>query len=273
MEPRKDLEAAFHDHLRHEMPFQRYSREAEEQTCGDDQWSNFKYYSIERKSRAYVDERIRSRCQGKRLLDYGCGNGDDSIFAAKHGAFVVGIDISEVSIAHCRKKALEEGVSDRAEFLVMDAESLQFEDNYFDLVIEYGVLHHLDFSAAMSEIHRVLRPDGEAICTEALAHNPLIGAYRSLTPNLRTRWEVEHILRREQVQMAEKWFGHVEPNFFHLATLAAVPLRRLPIFKPILSCLEALDSILLQLPILQWQAWQVVLTLSKPRKDVAANEH
>lgn len=254
------------------MPFQRYSQEIEDVTRGDDQWANFKYYSIERKSRAYVDEWIRSRCRDKRLLDYGCGNGDDSIFAAKQGAFVVGIDISDVSIAHCRKKAVEEGVNDRTEFFVMDAETLQFEDNSFDLIIEYGVLHHLEFSAAMSEIHRVLKPSGEAICTEALAHNPLIRAYRNRTPELRTPWEVKHILRREQIRMAEKWFARVEPNFYHLATLAAVPFRKMPIFSPILSCLESLDSLLLRLPLIQWQAWQVVLELSKPLKNLAANK-
>ncbi len=268
MESRKKQEAEFHSHLREDMPFQRYSAEVEETAEGDPQWSNFKYYSIETKSRAYVDQWIRARCGGKRLLDYGCGNGEDSIVAARHGAFVVGIDISDVSIANCKQKALEAGVGDRTEFLMMDAESLQFEDNSFDLVVEYGVLHHLDFSAAMNEIRRVLKPDGAAICTEALAHNPLIRAYRNRTPELRTPWEVDHILRREQIQMAEKWFARVDYNFYHLATLAAVPFRKTPVFSPLLGCLEALDALLLRLPMIQWQAWQVVIELSKPRKNM-----
>ena len=266
MESRKKEEAEFHSHLREEMPFQRYSSDVEERAEGDPHWSNFKYYSIETKSRAYVDRWIQSRCRGKRLLDYGCGNGEDSIFAARHGAFVVGIDISDVSIANCKQRAQAEGVGDRTEFLVMDAESLQFEDNSFDLAIEYGVLHHLDFPAAMSEIQRVLKPDGAAICTEALAHNPLIRAYRNRTPELRTPWEVEHILRREQILLAEKWFARVEPTFYHLATLAAVPFRKTPIFRPLLGCLELADSLLLRIPFVQWQAWQVVLECSEPRK-------
>ncbi len=270
MESRKKQEADFHSHLRDEMPFQRYSVEFEAQASGDPQWSNFKFYSIETKSRDYVDKWIQSRCRGKRLLDYGCGNGEDSIFAAQQGAFVVGIDISDVSIANCKKRALSEGVSDRTEFMVMDAESLQFDDDTFDLVVEYGVLHHLDFSAAMREIQRVLKPNGEAICTEALAHNPLIRAYRNRTPELRTPWEVEHILTRKQIEMAEEWFAGVKPNFFHLATLAAVPFRKMPIFRPVLSCLETMDTVLLRLPGIQWHAWQVVLELSTPRKDVVA---
>jgi ubiquinone/menaquinone biosynthesis C-methylase UbiE len=266
MESRKRQEAEFHDHLRDEIPFQRYTSELEDQVKGDRDWSNFKFYSIERESRAYAKEWIRARCQNKRLLDYGCGNGDDSIFAAKNGAYAVGIDISEISIANCKKKALDERVNDRTEFHVMDAEALQFEDNSFDLVVVYGVLHHMDFSVAMNEISRVLKPDGQAICTEALAHNPLIRTYRRWTPHLRTPWEVEHIMRRENIRMAENWFNRVEARCYHLATLAAVPFRRTPMFNPLLSILEVVDSALLSLPGIRWQAWQVVFELSQPRK-------
>lgn len=266
IEIRKLREAEFHDHLRHEMPFQRYSVQVEDQARHNEQWANFKYYSIEEASRAYVDEWIQARCRDKRILDYGCGNGDDSIFAAKHGAEVVGIDISEVSIEHCKRKAIEAGVSDRTHFVVMDAESLRFEDDSFDLIVEYGVLHHLEFSSAMSEISRVLKPTGEVICTEALGHNPFINAYRNRTPNLRTSWEVDHILRRQDILKANLWFKGVDARFFHLATLAAVPFRRTKIFRPLLNRLSAMDSVLLRLPFLKWHAWQVVLHLSNPRK-------
>lgn len=267
MESRKKQEAEFHDHLRDEAPFQRYSTLAEERMRGDKRWSNFKFYSIERKSRAYVDEWIRSRSFNRRLLDYGCGNGDDTIFAAKFGACAIGVDISEVSIAHCRRKAHSEGVSERTDFYVADAEALPFADNSFDLVVEYGVLHHLDFDAAMAEICRVLKPGGQAICTEALAQNPLIHAYRRLTPHLRTSWEVEHIMRRGTLLKAKHWFRNVEMRFFHLATLAAVPFRTTSWFNPLLTLFEAVDGVLLSLPGLRWQAWQIVFELSGPCKN------
>jgi ubiquinone/menaquinone biosynthesis C-methylase UbiE len=260
-------EAEFHDHLRDEAPHQRYSVEAEAELKDDPNWSNFKFYSIERSSRSYVEEWIRARCQGKRMLDYCCGNGDDSIFAAKHGAQTVGIDISPVSIENGRKKAVEEGVADRAQFEVMNAEELKFEDNSFDLAVVYGVLHHLDFAKAMKELSRVLKPGGEVICTEALAHNPIIHAYRKKTPHLRTPWEVDHILRKETIDSAGQWFGKTQKRFYHLATLAAVPLRRTFLFRPLLGVLRAIDWVLLSLPWLRWQAWQCVFVLSQPRKE------
>lgn len=266
MKDRKEQEAEFHDHLRHEFPFQRYSLQAERELGESPEWSNFKFYSIERKSRAYADEWIRSRCYGKRVLDYGCGNGADTIFAARNGAHAVGIDISPVSIDNCRRNAAEAGVADRTEYHMMDAEALTFEDNSFDLVVVYGVLHHLQFAKAMTEISRVLRPDGAAICTEALGHNPLIRAYRRRTPNLRTEWETNHILRRENIRSASRWFGRVKPRFRHLATIAAVPLRRTRSFGLVLSALELLDAAVLRIPGLRWQAWQVVLELAEPIK-------
>ena len=267
MELRKKAEAEFHDRLRHEAPFQRYTVAAETEVEQDPLWSNFKFYSVERKSRAHFDNWLLTRCPGKRLLDYGCGNGEDSILAAKNGATVVGIDISEVSIAHCKQRALAAGVRESTEFQVMDAEALRFEDNSFDLIMEYGVLHHLDFSAAMREIARVLRPTGAVVCTETLGHNPLIRAYRRRTPHLRTAWEAEHILRKETIELARKWFAKIDLRFYHLATLAAVPFRRAPLFGPVLTCLEAVDAVLLRIPFIRWQAWQAVIELSQPRKS------
>lgn len=271
MNSRMQHEAEFHDHLREEAPFQRYSREAEEALKDDSNWSNFKWYSIEQSSRRYVEEWIRTRCRDKRLLDFCCGNGDDSIFAAKNGASAVGIDISPVSIENGKKKAAEEGLGDRAQFFVMNAEALTFGANSFDLVVVYGVLHHLDFAKAMSEISRVLKPMGAAICTEALAHNPLIHAYRKKTPHLRTPWEVDHILRKDTIDSAGRWFGKVETRFYHLATLAAVPFRKTFLFKPILDLMRAVDWVLLAIPWVRWQAWQCVFELSEPRKETPGN--
>ncbi len=114
------------------------------------------------------------------------------------------------------------------------------------------------------------RLDGEIICDERLAHNPLIRLYRKRTPHLRTKWEVEHILTNSL--KLEEYFGKVETNFFHLATFAAVPLRNTPVFKFILNLLEAVDRVLLKLPLLKWQAWQVVFVLSQPNKSLFKND-
>lgn len=267
MEPRKLEEIAFHDKLRDGLTEQRWSPEAEARVLHDPLWSNFKFYAIEQQSLDLMQRWLREHCQDASVLDYCCGNGEESLYVARNGARdVVGIDISDVSIANCQAAAQRAGVTDRVNFQVMDAEALSFADNSFDLIMEYGVLHHLDLNAAMSELSRVLKPGGAMVCTETLGHNPLIAAYRRRTPDLRTAWEVDHILTKESFKIVDRYFGKVERHFFHLATLGAVPLRNTRIFGPILSGLRLIDELLLSLPGVRWHAWQVVFKLSAPRK-------
>ena len=118
----------------------------------------------------------------------------------------------------------------------------------------------------MAQLARVLKPGGKMMCTEALGHNPAIRLYRKLTPQLRTRWEVDHVLRKRDFLKIRQYFGRIDMRFFHLATLAAVPFRRLPWFNVMLGSLEAIDAALLRLPWLRWQAWEVVFVLSEPKK-------
>ena len=227
--------------------------------------SNQRFYSITRASRTFVRAWLQSRCVGKRVLDYGCGSGDMSFFCAERGAETVGIDISETSVQNARAEAGRRGIADRSRFLVMDCEATGFNDGEFDLVCVSGVLHHLDLRRAFAEIARVLRPRGEVICHEPLAHNPVFSWYRRMTPHLRTAWEADHLITRQSLALAGEYFGRVEARCFHLISLAAVPFRSLPIFLPLLSVLERVDSVALSWPAVKWLAWQVVFTLSEPK--------
>ena len=49
-----------------------------------------------------------------------------------------------------------------AEFLQADAAQLPFTDNHYDLVVDFGIIHHIpNWRDALAEIHRVLKPQGE----------------------------------------------------------------------------------------------------------------
>jgi len=259
VDPRKQDEAEFHDKLRNE------SLKYED---GKYRYltSNRKYYSVVRRSRDFTREWLKKRCRGRKGLDYCCGNGKNNIFMAKNGAESMGIDISGISVENCKKHAFEEGVGDKASFLVMDAENMKFENDSFDVVICSGVLHHLDIEKAFRELSRVLKPEGEIICIEPLVYNPLFQLYRRITPQLRTKWETEHILTLNDLEKAKKYFGKINTSFYHLFTLLAVPFRNSRFFDPILRLLEAADSVAMKLPLVQLMAWQMVFILSKPLK-------
>lgn len=78
--------------------------------------------------------------EGKYILDVGCGAGvTPSYIAKRYGCKVVGVDISEGMIERSREMAKREGVADRAEFRVADAQDLPFEDDLFDAIITESV--------------------------------------------------------------------------------------------------------------------------------------
>ncbi len=141
---------------------------------------------------------------GKTVLDYGCGRGEASLSYLERGATVHGIDISLVYIESARQTAAEAGYTkDRCAFHVMDAHALEFEDGIFDLVVGYGILHHLDAELALAEIHRVLKPNGRVLLQEPLADNPLLKLYRFLTPRARTEDEAP-FSRRDLATLAHQ---------------------------------------------------------------------
>ena len=233
----------------------------------DYNFSNMKFYSITNKSEEFQYKWLKERCApGVKVLDFGCGNGENGIFAAQCDAEVIGIDISPEGVANANLNAKQAGVDDYCKFEVMDGENMTFADNTFDLGVEYGVLHHVDLNKAIIELNRVLKPTGEMICVEALRHNPLIHWYRKRTPHLRTQWEFEHILGVEDLAIARKYFHKINVKYFHLAVLAAVPLRKTPFFKPVRALLNKADSILLRSERIGKYGWIMIFTMSEPKK-------
>jgi ubiquinone/menaquinone biosynthesis C-methylase UbiE len=100
------------------------------------------------------------------VLDVGCGSGLIVVELARWGYAVHAIDIAKRMINLTLEHAAQASVSDRIFASIGDAQSLQFADNTFDLVIAVGVLPylHLPFTA-MKEMARVTKPDGYLIIT------------------------------------------------------------------------------------------------------------
>jgi cyclopropane fatty-acyl-phospholipid synthase-like methyltransferase len=74
-----------------------------------------------------------------RLLDSGCGTGEQTLLAARHGADAMGVDVSVHAIEQARDKAAERGLDVR--FEVADALRLADLGLTFDVVIDSGVFH------------------------------------------------------------------------------------------------------------------------------------
>jgi SAM-dependent methyltransferase len=99
---------------------------------------------------------------GQRVLDLGCGIGNDAARFARGGAEVTGIDLTPRAVELASRNFQLRGLA--GSFAVMDGESLALPDAGFDLVYCHTVLHFTPRPGQMiQEIHRVLRPGGAAI--------------------------------------------------------------------------------------------------------------
>lgn len=266
MEERTSTEKRFHDSTRkkdnHDIEIQQNIGQCNK--C----FAPGSWYAITRRSKNKVFEFLKKNSTNSTILDYCCGDGGLAILVAGFkDCEVVGIDISEVSIENAKQSAIDKGLSQAVKFYVMDAENMSFDDNSFDIIYCSGVIHHLEISSAYSELARVLKPSGKIIMNEPLIYNPVIHYYRKKTPYLRTDWEVDHILRKRDIELAKEYFNSVDIlGFYHLFTIAAVFFRNTRIFPMVLRVLETLDSIVLKLPLVKWLAWQVVFVAESPKR-------
>jgi SAM-dependent methyltransferase len=100
--------------------------------------------------------------RGLKVLEIGCGLGTDGAQFVQAGADYTGVDLTEAAVDLSRKRF--ELFDLQGKFQTADAESLDFEDESFDLVYSHGVLHHTpETGKAVREIHRILRPGGRAV--------------------------------------------------------------------------------------------------------------
>jgi ubiquinone/menaquinone biosynthesis C-methylase UbiE len=248
----------------------RYERERDFHNQENERWSAVeKFYEIAPSSRRRYRERVLSAAEeGTRVLEYGCGEGGYAFALAAEGASVTGIDISEVRIEHARERS--EGLAGLS-FEVMNAERLEFPDDTFDLICGAAILHHLDLDLALAEVSRTLKERGEALFLEPLGHNPAINLYRRLTPAYRTA--DEHPLLMRDLQLAHRYFGRVEAEYFHFVVLLATPFGRSARGRRWARSLDRFDHALMRrFPFMRRYAWMVVLRLGEPRADVPPAE-
>jgi len=94
---------------------------------------------------------------GRRVLDLGCGAGQDAIACAKRGATVIGVDFSAEQLAIARRLAEDEGV--KVELRHGDLADLAFiQSDSVDLVLCASVLEYVeDIGRVFRQGHRVLK--------------------------------------------------------------------------------------------------------------------
>ncbi|MCX6765909.1 MAG: class I SAM-dependent methyltransferase [Candidatus Moranbacteria bacterium] len=159
------------------------------------------------------------------ILEVGCGVGKLCNFLYNHGyRNIIGTDISHSAINYGKNKF------PRLQLQQMDANSLKFNDNYFDACLSFDVLEHLpDIRKHLKEINRILKPGGHYLFqTPNILSNGIIETIRykgfgwkKYHPSLQFSWSLKNKLVKE---------GFDEIKFIKIIPLSDYKLKILPGF-------------------------------------------
>jgi ubiquinone/menaquinone biosynthesis C-methylase UbiE len=98
-------------------------------------------------------------------LEIGCGNGDGTRLIKRHfkPARIEAIDLDERMIRIAQRRNDDHSVN----FRVMDAAELAYPDDSFDVIFDFGIIHHIpNWRDCMFELARVSRDRGYLLLEE-----------------------------------------------------------------------------------------------------------
>ena len=139
--------------------------------------------NIDKRWRRQVVEKLRpGLSRESRLLDVACGTGDLSIALFENiGPRVTGVDFCRPMLERAARK--QPGIA----FVEGDALQLPFDDDVFDAVtIGFGLRNLSSVEQGLSELRRVLKPNGWAAILEF--SKPVVPCFRSLAVGYCTRF-------------------------------------------------------------------------------------
>jgi SAM-dependent methyltransferase len=158
--------------------------------------------------------------RGKRVLELGCGPGDEAIMMARRGARVTALDIAPSSVQITRQRARASNVDFAMDVSCATAEALPFPPGEFDWVVGFGLLHHADSAVLGPEVSRVLRPGGHALFFEPLGANPLLEYARDHLPYRGKHHSLnDHPLQYDQIRLMGLGFRTTRLREFYLFSM------------------------------------------------------
>ena len=206
---------------------------------------------------------------GSRILDIGCADGRGGFyFTHVPGVTLVGFDISRKMVANAIARARRDGFNARATFLVADATRPPFAPESFDVVITFGVLHHLpDPRQSTQDIQSLLSPGGVHLAFEnnESAVRPLFDLMMKILPLWSEEAGREPLISQS---MVTDWIKPL-PVRLSIATSVFVPPHVLNWLgrKGADLTLRTTDAIATRLPVIRDQGGLIVFELEKlPRE-------
>jgi ubiquinone/menaquinone biosynthesis C-methylase UbiE len=212
---------------------------------------------------------ISDYAQGKKLLDFGSGPGDNAFRFSKIGYQVFGFDISESNVEIARK--IFSLHQQQANFQVSTAEVLPYQNEQFDIIVGIDILHHVDIALAMKECFRVLKDGGKAYFREPvevplldfLRNTKIVKYFAPKTASFENHiTEDERKLNCKDEDIIKSVFPHMKKHYYFLFARFDKFYRRGD--DPSASVLEKLDYYLMKFfPFIKRLGGTVIYELQK----------
>jgi ubiquinone/menaquinone biosynthesis C-methylase UbiE len=154
----------------------------------------------------------------KTVLEIGCGVGLDTFTMANHGLDMIAVDLTHVGVSTAQSRFRRH--SRPGLFLAADACHLPFPDASFDYVYSFGVLHHVaDTEKSIREVHRLLKPGGQARIMLYHRHSLNELVHRLLGVPFEDKDELCPVVRRftvPEIRILFSDFSHVQVGVDYL---------------------------------------------------------
>jgi ubiquinone/menaquinone biosynthesis C-methylase UbiE len=151
---------------------------------------------VQKHYEAALLEKLGGCLEGMRVLEIGCGRGigTEIIFGRFRAREVHAFDLDPEMVLKARKH-LARFRFDNLRLFVGDAAAIEAEDEFYDAVVDFGIIHHVPgWQRAVKEVARVLRPGG-------------LFLFEEVTRQALNRWFYRKFLKHPP---AENWFSREE---------------------------------------------------------------
>lgn len=162
--------------------------------------------------------RLLGALTGQRVLDVGCGVGDNAILLALAGGEVTAVDVSPTSIAVAERRACASGLPIVPRFVCAPIEEAELPAGTFDLVWADGLLHHVipELDLVLRRLRELARPGARVMFSEPVNRLPVLRRLRELLPIETDATPGERPLEEAELDLVRRYVPDLELRAFGL---------------------------------------------------------
>lgn len=160
--------------------------------------------------------RLFQDLKGKQVLDLGCGDGTNSVLLAQRGASVIGVDLSQKSIALAKERAKINHVESQTSFHCSPIELFELPENSIDVIWGDGILHHVlpQLELVLEKLLSWAKPNALVIFSEPICLNKTLRRLRRKVPIHTDATPDERPINQSELALIRRYFPELKMRHF-----------------------------------------------------------